>query len=190
MLWRRKLSPTTLTTSSGYLGEYPWSLLTWIWKFTILHILVLFPWYTSLCVCIWVIKPTVYEQRKPSWWGPMLMWTCFLHSWVYPLAQLTSIWKVVFWTFTNCDSHKLQQNRNPCHRNLWFVAICYQSRYGANWVQQYWTRVLGTWESTHVTFNMIWKLQVSPLSCYFIGISVCMFISYNVHKWCIKETSF
>ena len=30
--WRHKLSPITLKTCSGYLGEYPWSLLTWIWK--------------------------------------------------------------------------------------------------------------------------------------------------------------
>ena len=30
--WRHKLSPITLKTFSGYLGEYPCSLLTWIWK--------------------------------------------------------------------------------------------------------------------------------------------------------------
>ena len=30
--WRHKLSPITLKTCSGYLGEYPCSLLTWIWK--------------------------------------------------------------------------------------------------------------------------------------------------------------
>ena len=30
--WRHKLSPITLKTCSGYWGEYPCSLLTWIWK--------------------------------------------------------------------------------------------------------------------------------------------------------------
>ena len=48
--WWRKLIPTTLKTCSGYLGEYPCSLLTWIWKFTFLPILVLFHWYICLCV--------------------------------------------------------------------------------------------------------------------------------------------
>ena len=48
--WRRKLSPTTLKTCSVYLGEYPCSILTWIWKLTFLPILVLFHWYICLCV--------------------------------------------------------------------------------------------------------------------------------------------
>ena len=84
-----------------------------------------------LFVSISVIKPIIDVQRKPSWEGPMLMWTSFLQFGVYLMAQLTSIWKVVFWTVTNCDSHKLRHYR----RNLWFVAICDQSRDGANWVQ-------------------------------------------------------
>ena len=65
--WRRKLSPTTLKTCSVYLGEYPCSLLTWIWKLTFLPILVLFHWYICLCVCISAIKPKSDVQRKPSW---------------------------------------------------------------------------------------------------------------------------
>ena len=120
----------------------------------------------------------------------MLKWTCFLHSWVYPLAQLTSIWKVVFWTVINCDSHKLRQFRNPCRRNLWFVAICDQSRDGTNWVQQHWKRVRGTGESSQVHFwHEYEKLHFCPFWCYFTSLSVCMYIRYNVHKWCIKETS-
>ena len=35
--WRHKLSPITLKTCSVYLGEYPCSLLTWIWKFAFLQ---------------------------------------------------------------------------------------------------------------------------------------------------------
>ena len=65
--WRRKLSPSTLKTCSGYLGEYSGSLLTWIWKLTFLPILELFHWYICLCVCISVIKPIIDVQRKPSW---------------------------------------------------------------------------------------------------------------------------
>ena len=37
--WRHKLSPIALKTCSGYLGEYPCSLLTWIWKVSFLPIL-------------------------------------------------------------------------------------------------------------------------------------------------------
>ena len=65
--WRRKLSPITLKTCSVYLGEYPCSLLTWIWELTFLPILVFFHWYIWLCVCISVMKPIIDVQRKPSW---------------------------------------------------------------------------------------------------------------------------
>ena len=217
-------------------------------------------WYICLCVCFSVIKLIIDVPRKPSWKGPILMWTCFVHLGVYPrllwnlseklyfepsqIATVTncdnsgilavaicdlshfvikavtaqtefnntenvfwilgrvprftfdmnmkscifthfgvismvylfvrmyisykahnrctqenflkgsdfdvnmfsalrsipsvtmqSIWEVVFWTVTNCDSHKLRQFRNPCRRNLWFVAICDQDRDGTNGVQ-------------------------------------------------------
>ena len=52
-----------------------------------------------------------------------------------PSVTMKSIWAVVFWTVTNCDSHKLRQFRNSCRRNLWFVAICDQGRDGTNWVK-------------------------------------------------------
>ena len=88
-----------------------------------------------------------------------------------PSVTMKSIWEVVFWTVTNCDSHKLRHYR----LNLWFVAICDQSRDGANWVQQHWKRILCTWESTHVPF---WheneNLHFCPFWCYFTGISVCV----------------
>ena len=65
--WRHILSPITLKTCSGYLGEYPCSLLTWIWKVSFLPILALFHCYICLCVCISVIKPIIDLQRKPYW---------------------------------------------------------------------------------------------------------------------------
>ena len=65
--WRHKLSPITLKTCSGYLGEYPCSLLAWIWKVPFLPILGLFHCYICLCVCISVIKPIIDLQRKPYW---------------------------------------------------------------------------------------------------------------------------
>ena len=62
--WRHKLSSITLKTCSGYLGEYPCSLLTWIWKVSFLPILALFHCYICLCVCISVIKPIIDLQRN------------------------------------------------------------------------------------------------------------------------------
>ena len=133
--WRHKLSPITLKTCSGYLGEYPCSLLTWIWNVSFLPILALFHCYICLCVCISVIKPIIDLQRKPYWYCPTSMCTCFLHWGVYPLALRTWIWEVAFWTVTKCDSHKLRQFRNPCRRILWLVAFCDHGRDDTNWVQ-------------------------------------------------------
>ena len=65
--WRHKLSPITLKTCSGYFGEYPGSILTWIWKVSFLPILALFHCYICLCVCISVMKPIIDVRRKPSW---------------------------------------------------------------------------------------------------------------------------
>ena len=130
-----QLSPITLKTCSGYLGEFPGSLLTWIWKVSFLPILALFHCYICLCVCISVIKPIIDLQRKPYWQCPTSMCTCFLYWRVYPLALRTWIWEVAFWTVTKCDSHKLRQFRNPCRRILWFVAFCDHGRDGTHWVQ-------------------------------------------------------
>ena len=52
-------------------------------------------------------------------------------------------------------------------------------------------RVLCTWESTHVHFwHEYEQLHLCPFWCYFTGIPVCVYISYNAHKRCSKETSF
>ena len=118
--------------------------------------------------------------RKLSWKGLLSMLTCFLYLGVHHRALLTSIWEVVFWTVTNCDSHKLRHYR----RNLWFVAICDHSRDGANWVQQHWKRVLCTWESTHVHFCKLSPTHVhfcklSPTHCsVYLGEYPCSFLTW------------
>ena len=133
--WRHKMSPITLKTCSGYLGEYPGSLLTWIWKVSFLPILALFHCYICLCVCISVIMSIIDLQRKPCWYCRTSVCTCFLYWGVYPLPLRTWIWEVAFWTVTKCDSNKLRQFRNPCRRILWFVAFCDHGRDGTKWVQ-------------------------------------------------------
>ena len=65
--WRGILIPITLKTCSGYLGEYPCSLLTWIPKVSFLPILALFHCYICLCVCISVIHAIIDLQRRPYW---------------------------------------------------------------------------------------------------------------------------
>ena len=107
--WRHKLSPITLKTCSGYLGEYPGSVFTWIWKVVFLPILVLFHWYIYLCVCLSVIKLIIDVPRKPSWKGPILMWTCFLHLGVHPrllwnLSEQLCFEPSQIATVTNCDN--------------------------------------------------------------------------------------
>ena len=107
-----------------------------------------------------------------------------------PSGTMKSFWEVVFWTVTNCDSHKLRQFRNPCRHNLWFVAIYDQSRDGTNGVHNtenvFW--VLG--RVRRFTFNMNMK------SCIFANFGVislvymimCMFISYKAHSRCTQKT--
>ena len=134
-LWRHKLSPMTLETCFRYLGEYPgffFDMNMKSWKAVFLPILVSYHWYICLCVCISGIKPLIDVPRKPSWKGPIFMFSA-LRS--IPSVTMKSIWEVVFWTVTICNSHKLRQFRKPCRRNLWFVAICDQGRDGTNWVQ-------------------------------------------------------
>ena len=71
--WPHKLSPITLKTCSGYMGEYPGSLSTWIRKVVFLLILMLCHWYICLCVCISVVKLIIDVPRKSSWKVPILL---------------------------------------------------------------------------------------------------------------------
>ena len=58
--WRHKLSPITLKTCSGYLGEYPWSLLTGICEIEFWPISVLF------AICIVYNSPYMRCQNEPK----------------------------------------------------------------------------------------------------------------------------
>ena len=51
--WRHKLSPITLHTCSGYLGEYPCSLLTWIWNVAFCPF---WRYFTVISVCVYVYQ--------------------------------------------------------------------------------------------------------------------------------------
>ena len=57
----------------------------------------------------------------------------------------TLIWEVVFWTPTNCDSHKLRQIRKLNRRILW---IC--CHVVSKWAQSHWKHALCIWKSTPV----------------------------------------
>ena len=114
------------------------------------------------------------------------MWTSFLHLVVYLLAQLTSIWKVVFEpspiaTVTNCDTT---------------VAICALSQFVIK-------AVTAQTESNNTEkvfcvlgrvpmfiFDMNMKTYISAHSgvISLVYLFVCMFISYKAHNRCTKET--
>ena len=168
MPWRHKRSPITLKTCSGYLGEYPGSLLTWIWKVVFLPILPLFHWYICLCVCVSVIKPIIDVPRKPSWNGPILMWTCFMRLGVYPRLLWNLSEKLCFEssqiaTVTSCDTS---------------VAICDLSHFVIEAVTAQ-TESNNTknvfWEYPHF-WHKYEKLYFYPFWCYFTGISVCVYV--------------
>ena len=189
-LWRHKLSPITLKTCSGYLGEYPGSLLTWIWKVVFLPILVLFHCYFCLCVCISVIKPIIDEPRKLSWKGPILMWICFLNLGVYLLLLRNLSKKLCFEpshiaTVTNCDNSGIPA-----------VAICDLS--------QFVNKAVTAQTESNNTENVFWVLVRVPMftfdmnmkSCIFAHLGVillvyllmCMHISYKAYNRCTQVT--
>ena len=49
--WRGILTPITLKTCPGYLGEYPGSILTWIWK---LHFCPFWCFFNGISVCMYI----------------------------------------------------------------------------------------------------------------------------------------
>ena len=164
--WRHKLSPITLKTCSEYLGEYPGSLLTWIWKVVFLPILVLFHWYICLCVCISVIKPIIDVPRKPSWKGPILMWTCFLHLRVYPrllrnLSEKLCSEPSQIATVTNCDNSGIPA-----------VAICDLS--------QFVIKAVTAQTESNNTENVFWVLGRVPRFTFDINMKSRIFAHFGV----------
>ena len=184
--WRHKLSPITLKTCSGYLGENPGSLLTWIWKGFFLPILVLFHWY----ICLSVIKLKIYVPRKPCWNGPILMWTCFLYLGVHPRLLWNLSEKLCFEpsqnaTVTNCDNS-----------GILAVAFCDLSHFVI-------MAVTAHTESNN-TENVFWVVGRVPMFTFDMNMKsfifahfgvisllymfVCMYISYKAHNRFTKET--
>ena len=188
--WWHKLSPITLKPCSGYLGKYPGSLLTWIWKVVFLPILVLFHCYICLCVCISVIKPIIDVPRKPSWKGPILMWTCFLHLGVYPRLLWNLSEKLCFEpsqtaTVTNCDNSGIP-----------VVAICDLSQFVIKAVTAQTESnntetvfcVLGRVPMFAFDMNMKTYIFAHYGVISLVYLFVCMYISYKAHNRCTKET--
>ena len=187
--WRHKMSPITLITCSGYLGENSGSLLTWIWKVVFLPILVLFLWYICLCVCLAVIKLIIDVPRKPCWKGPILVWTCFLHL-VHPRLLWNLSEQLCFEpsqnaTVTNCDNS-----------GILAVAFCDLSHFVI--------MAMTAHTESNNTENVFWVLGRVPrfifdmnmksfIFAHFGVISllylfVCMYISYDAHNRFTKET--
>ena len=188
--WRHKLSPITLKTCSGYMGEYPCSLFTWIWKVVFLPILVLFHWYICLCVCLSVIKLIIDVPRKSSWKGPILMWTCFLHLGVHPrllwnLSEQLHFEPSQNATVTNCDNSGILAVAFCDLSHFVIMAVTAQTE-SNNTENVFWVHG----RVPMFTFDMNMK---SFIFAHFGVISllyliVCMYISYKAHNRFAKET--
>ena len=128
--------------------------------------------------------------RKPSWKGPMLMWTCFLHLGVYPRLLWNLSEKLCFEpsqiaTITNCDNSGIPA-----------VAICDLS--------QFVIKAVTAQTESNNTENAFWVLGRVPRftfdmnmkNCIFTHIGVilqvymfmCMYISYRAYNRCTQET--
>ena len=182
--WRHTLSPITLKTGSGYLGENPGSLLTSIWKVAFLPILVLFHWYICLCVCLSVIKLIIDVPRKPCWKGPILMWTCFLHLGVHPRLLWNLSKQLCFEpsqnaTVTNCDNSGILAVAFCDLSHFVIMAVTVQNE-SNNTENVFWV----LWRVPRLTFDMNMK------SCIFahcgvialVYLFICMLISFKAHN--------
>ena len=184
------LSPIKLNTFSEYFAEYPGSLLTLIWKVAFFaHFGVISLVYLLMCRHI-SYKVIIDEPRKPSWKGPILMWTCFLNLGVYPRLLWNLSEKLCFEpsqiaTVTNCDNSGIPA-----------VAICDLS--------QFVIKAVTAQTDSNNTENVFWVLGRVPRftfdmnmkSCIFAHFGVislvymfmCMFMSYKAHNRCTQET--
>ena len=188
--WWHKLSPITLKTCSVYLGEYPGSLLTWIWKVTFLPILVLFHWYICLCVCISVIKPIIDLQRKPI---DSVRRRCVHVSCTEeytPLHYGHESEKLHFElsqnaTVTNCDNSGILAVAFCDLSHFVIMAVTAQTE-SNNTENVFW--VLG--RVPMFTFDMNMKSFIFALFgvISLLYLFVCMYISYKAHNRFTKET--
>ena len=122
-----------------------------------------------LFVCISVVIPIIDVPRIPHWKGPMSMWTCFLHLWVYPMLLWNLSEKFCFEpsqiaTITNCDNSGIPA-----------VAICDLSQFVIK-------AVTAQTESTN-TENVFWVLGRVPRFTSDINIKSCSFAHFGVFHW-------
>ena len=133
ILWswprRHKLSPITLKTYSGYFHFWH--------EYEKLYFCPFWCYFTGIYVYLHFISYKAHNRCTQETFlkGSDFDVNMFSALRSTPSVTMKSIWAVVFWTVTNCDSHKLRQFRNPRRRNLWFVAICDQGRDGTHWVK-------------------------------------------------------
>ena len=149
------------------------------------HFGVISPVYMFMCVFI-SYKLIIDVLRKPSWKGPMLMWTCFVHLGVYPRILWNLSEKLCFEpsqiaTVTNCDTT---------------VAICDLS--------QFVIKAVTAQSESNNTENLFCVLGRVPMFTFdmnmktysfahsgvisLVYLFVCMYISYKAHNRCTKET--
>ena len=193
--WRHKLSPITLKTCFGYLGEYPCSLLTWIWNVAFLPILALFHCYIWLCVCISYISYKAHNRfaketllivsdvdvymfpalrSKPSCTTDMNLRSCILNRHKMRQSQIPTIQESLPSHFVICRilwSWPWRQKLSP---------ITLKTCFG----------YLGEYPCSLLTW--IWNVAFLPIlalfHCY-IWLCVCIsYISYKAHNRFAKET--
>ena len=138
-------------------------------------------------MCVFISYKFIIDVlRKPSWKGPMLMWTCFLHLGVYPRILWNLSEKLCFEpshiaTVTNCDTT---------------VAICDLS--------QFVIKAMTAQTESNNTENVFCVLGRVPMFTFdmdmktysfahsgvisLVYLFVCMYISYKTHNRCTKET--
>ena len=186
--WQRKLSPTTRKTCSGYLGEYPGSLLTWIWKVVFFsHFGVISLVYMFICRFI-SNKAHNRCTQETFLKGSDVDVNMFSALRSIPSVSMKSIWEVVFGTVTNCNSHKCDNSGIPA------VAIYDLS--------QFVIKAVTAQTESNNTENVFWVLGRVPRftfdmnmkSCIFthfgaislVYMFVCMYISYKAHNRCTQ----
>ena len=119
-------------------------------------------YFSGISVCIYISYKIHNRCRKETF----LTWSdvdvnMFLRLGVYPLAQLTSIWKVVFWTVTNCDKSTIPT-----------VAICDLSQFVIKAV---------TWNiDFDNTENVFWVFRRVPMFTFDMNMKSCIVANFGV----------
>ena len=127
---------------------------------------MLFHWYICLCVCLSVIKLIIDVPRKPSWKGPILMWTCFLNLRVYPRLLWNLSEKLCFEPsqiarLTNCDNSRIPA-----------VAICD--------LLQFVIKALMWHIDSNNTENVFWVLGRVSRLIFDMNMKNCIFAHFGV----------